>query len=448
MGIHRLASWLSAKNVGKQETLTKTSSNKTLVIDGNGWIYEYYDVAVTKNNKLPSQRLLNGSYKKLEEYVAWWISVWKSVNVNLIFVFDASKKNDDETNYKAETWQLRREEKNGAIDQGISFCYDKVLNPQIKDSLPLPPLALDVFRSTLHKLGQHVHIAYGEGDPICASLVAKKNAYAVISSDTDFCIYSQCRYIPFSSIEMDNDNISYNTVTPEDICNKLNLESHDQLIDLAIIMGNDYTRPLHLENKDYNIEVKNPEELSIHIKTQGWLKQFIGNNSNLKEAIDYSINTYTYENINDFEWKPSDKNLCKMMQEGIGSLRYYTNSMSMVLEEPIGSSALLIDDLYDIYHHNSVQYENDLWEFIHPDCNTSNNDLIWDYNGTEFHILLALRYMMTKKEISRTITNRILKQYILNKYGIESKNKPVISAEFMTGSSKFQMVYKYICYCL
>lgn len=113
------------------------------------------------------------------------------------------------------------------------------------------PFAREKLRGVLKKHGITVTTAVREADEELGDLVRKGRAYAVLAEDSDFFCMKGVRYIPFSKLVITESEanvvaISARVFTPELVAATLGLKT-DQLVDLALVCGNDLT--LQLDNE-------------------------------------------------------------------------------------------------------------------------------------------------------------------------------------------------------
>ena len=165
-------------------------------------------------------------------------SLFRTYNINVIFVFDG--KPGDE---KKEEIKIRREDRRNKW-----IIYDELIQ---KDNLTeQDQKQLYKLKRTLTKIkwedivktkqlldyyGIKYIQAIGEADKLCASLVIKKKVYAVLSEDMDLFAYGSLNVIRYLSL-VNHTCIIYNY---KQILNKLNINTNEFKL-LCTLAGNDY----------------------------------------------------------------------------------------------------------------------------------------------------------------------------------------------------------------
>lgn len=445
MGVYRLTQWLTKHKVGKP-IVCEQLKEQTIAVDANGWIYQYYSC-----HHSIEQKLTNGNYRQFDMFIQEWCHYFLSNGIQLVFVFDSSKRNNDRQ-FKKETWISRHNQKKEIIDSVVSYCYDGILNCKTQD-IPLPPLAMFQLRATLRRLDIPMRVAYGEADSLCAKMVYDNEAYAVMSSDSDFCIFDRCRYIPFDHVSLSEHTMI--CIDQSDIIHALNwsnLEASKKLITLSILMGNDYTRSF-VDNQlehifDIPTQIVQVADLIetrpeyIDDKLQSWFDRC----PEFKDAADYSVSTYKLMEME--TWDSGDEELVVDLENGKDCFKKLGSSNDLVLESPFGSASQAVFELKAQYKKDKLPME-DLWCLIHKQVSVVNKeDPIWQIKREDQLFVLSLRYLIERLAINRSLFNSILKQYVVLHTNPEYTAPFRIDMNVLTASSIFQVVYKYVCLCL
>lgn len=172
----------------------------------------------------------------------------KELMLEPIFVLDGRSGKE-----KASTQNKRRQQKQNIKDKistlqiDMEEMTDDVIKNEmkvemqklIKKSITITRHHIELFKRTLTMLGiVYIHCK-GEADPLCAALVKQGVAKFCLSNDNDLLAHG-------CSITCQNFRFSNNHVTVyqlKDILENLNI-NYEQFVDLCILLGTDYNRPL------------------------------------------------------------------------------------------------------------------------------------------------------------------------------------------------------------
>jgi HrpA-like RNA helicase len=123
-----------------------------------------------------------------------------------------------------------------------------------RDSLfPLPPLAQEqVFRTVRDMEGVEVVNCSGEADAVMASMCSMDPSFRtfVLGQDSDFYLMKGIRYIPFDSLVLDSPGCFSARVFERSRVAAELLLSEEKLVEAALLLGNDYTSHLHLQDRE------------------------------------------------------------------------------------------------------------------------------------------------------------------------------------------------------
>jgi HrpA-like RNA helicase len=208
---------------------------------------------------------------RLEQWVEKWLAQLRQRNVLLVFVADPPQCFGGSDHRKGYTLMDRAMQKVDKVKQLATTLIetpatteaelpanDQTLadtNVQATSQLLLAtngcfPFAREKLRGVLKKHGIPITTATREADEELGELVRSNRAYAVLAEDSDFFCMKNVRYIPmakFAVTEEKNDadlaakvTITARVFTPELVATSLGIEV-DQLVDLALVCGNDLT---------------------------------------------------------------------------------------------------------------------------------------------------------------------------------------------------------------
>ncbi|GAB1601078.1 hypothetical protein Ahia01_000386000 [Argonauta hians] len=225
----------------------------------------------TTGNK--SILILGGNYDTFYHYVITFIKKMLSVNIRLTFLADGSRGSCKETvERKMSTWLSRdRSDLEKMRNIRNAFYQYEDIEYLSSEKVTRPVLFDSVFISALKECGCKVTFYMGEADVEIAKQLLDTNAFAILSNDSDFCIFKNCRYIPMKLFDLHNDlqprqnehsertlrRLEIGVIETERVCDMLGL-SHDQLIEMSIVAGNDITQHFMKYNQNllYKLDVQ------------------------------------------------------------------------------------------------------------------------------------------------------------------------------------------------
>lgn len=145
-------------------------------------------------------RLLGGEYGALDVFVSKLIKDLQSVGIELVMFIDGAKGSSKSgTEQKLETWKNRHYRDMNKLYELLDVLNDRKDMETVDDNISVRPVCLEMqIRQTLKECKcQVVQLASGEADYVLArNLQLRAKAYAVLSNDSDFCIFEDCRFIP------------------------------------------------------------------------------------------------------------------------------------------------------------------------------------------------------------------------------------------------------------
>ena len=281
MGIRGLQNYLATKLDGVVLPTT-LPANATLVIDGDGWVFQLLE---TSHDFRPE---LGGCYNSLEESIAAEVNRLRSCGLNLLVLFDGPDQK-----MKSDTRAARAADHEEQWAKFYDFCEENVKRTD-NDTFPLPPLSLKQLFATLKNLGVACKSCLGEADQEIAKAVQFGNKDLAVGNEThfaygrdsDYFAMKDCAYIAFGSIALVENEAIFTSpqrmrVTPTkasllrqkpthqavarvwrriEICEALGV-SENTFLNWVVLIGNDHTG--HFDRHcDFNIAV--PSELRGH----------------------------------------------------------------------------------------------------------------------------------------------------------------------------------------
>ncbi|XP_046576910.1 uncharacterized protein LOC124284834 [Haliotis rubra] len=200
----------------------------------------------------PYLKYSGGEYHTLNDYVTKFTQDLKSLGIELEFVVDGAQGTSPEVlDTKTPVWKRRYAQYLKDQRHIISMLNGEIEVHNLRCSLQ-PVLLTMQLLATLKACGCTVHCVSEEADRFIAlKLQTDPRAFAVLSNDTDFCvfeggamIYSQmfdmCKNIklmPRTLLPMKPSKLMCQVVSAE------KFQNHQQMIEFSIMAGNDTTKP-------------------------------------------------------------------------------------------------------------------------------------------------------------------------------------------------------------
>ncbi|KAE9239834.1 hypothetical protein PF002_g9815 [Phytophthora fragariae] len=238
----------------------------TLAVDFVGFLYHLCDELFQASGASPSWLLLGGCPLRLERHVDAWLRQLRARNIRLVFVTDPPQCFGGESHRKGHCLQDRAQQKTAQIQQldrtmttvdtlEAATFDSRDAKPGVAKTLQQTngrfPFAREKLRGVLKKHGIGIQTARREADEELGELVRAGRAYAVLAEDSDFLAMRGVKYIPFGSLTCYEEEDGQTKVRARVFSSDLVAESLgldvEQLVDLALICGNDFTSLLDNE---------------------------------------------------------------------------------------------------------------------------------------------------------------------------------------------------------
>jgi XPG domain containing len=182
-------------------------------------------------------------------------------NVSLFIYWDGSERYV----YKQDTDQKRRNDRNEDWNNLHQYCLHGTLplfNHRSKTSsceyflkqFPLSKLYSAQIFHTLHSTYKLPCVQCpNEADAILAQQVSQKQSSYIIAFDSDFCFFSHVQYIPIKTIQIKKSHTEKGSLFAQVLSRELLAESFrfpdsDAMVELAILLGNDYISQSTVKN--------------------------------------------------------------------------------------------------------------------------------------------------------------------------------------------------------
>ncbi|CAI5731946.1 unnamed protein product [Peronospora destructor] len=225
------------------------------------------DVFRSESNESSAWLLLGGCTLRLEKHVDTWLQRLGKRHVRLVFITDPPQSFGGASHRKGLCLQDRALQKAQLIEQvGQSLnkpnsshyyvsrpCLCAALGKTLLQTNGRFPFAREKLRGVLEKHGIAITTASREADEELGALVRTGAAFAVLAEDSDFLVMKGVKYIPFGKLVFDNEKqkpgemkVRARVFSSELVAQTLGLQVK-QLVDLALLCGNDFTSLLDSE---------------------------------------------------------------------------------------------------------------------------------------------------------------------------------------------------------
>jgi hypothetical protein len=148
----------------------------------------------------PYLRLLGGEYRSLDDYVTKLIKDLQSLDIHLVMFVDGSKGSSRVgTGQKIETWKYRHLRDMDKLREIVAVVNKRKRIEELPFDTNIRPVLLEVqiFETLKECKCEVVQCPSGEADFVIArNLQSRPKAFAILSNDSDFCVFSCCKFIP------------------------------------------------------------------------------------------------------------------------------------------------------------------------------------------------------------------------------------------------------------
>lgn len=153
--------------------------------------------------------ICGGEYGSLADYLKKFVMDLKSLDIYLVFYIDAAKGCSTEaTRQKIDTWMQRHHNDIKKLNEIIDVCRGVKSISDLNEYTTSRPVLLEIeFVHVLRECNcEIIQMIAGEADlSIAKDLQRRQKAFAVLSNDSDFCIFKNCRFIPNDLFDVEND---------------------------------------------------------------------------------------------------------------------------------------------------------------------------------------------------------------------------------------------------
>uniref|UniRef100_A0A1I8H4T0 XPG_I_2 domain-containing protein n=1 Tax=Macrostomum lignano TaxID=282301 RepID=A0A1I8H4T0_9PLAT len=221
----------------------------------------------------PYASVQGGEYGLLDAWLRQLIADLKAVGVNLIWHVDAARGCCGKTDaQRSRLWMHRLRQEVQRRTEVLRWCSGYASDSGVAPDPSIRPVCLEQqMLASIRASGCPVHQAVrGEADyNLAQALLTNRQALAVLSNDSDLCVFRDSVLLPTELFDLHGDlglgkepqSISQGPLTERplrlvvglvsgpNVLKLLGFDRWDLLLDLSVIMGNDFTGPL-LGNRD------------------------------------------------------------------------------------------------------------------------------------------------------------------------------------------------------
>jgi hypothetical protein len=154
-------------------------------------------------------RILGGEYTSLNTYVTKLVQDLKSLGILLVFYIDGAKGTSTEAlRQKYDTWLNRHNQDIERMTKVLDVLWGKASITDLPVETNIRPVVVeDELMAVLRHCECEIHQSpAGEADLLLIrALKERPKAYAIVSNDSDFCVFKDSRLIVMELFDLEND---------------------------------------------------------------------------------------------------------------------------------------------------------------------------------------------------------------------------------------------------
>jgi hypothetical protein len=150
---------------------------------------------------------------------------------------------------------------------------------------------------------QHIHCTE-EADREVARASATNSEWYSVGMDSDYCLFPQSKYIPLSTLNASGTNVSACVITREALADFFNLPTSHSMVEMGILMGNDYVESPKQAGFDFYAE--SLEDIMDHLRLKGADYMVTSRNPDVQLALNFTRALYTFQDLSDFPFDEGD----------------------------------------------------------------------------------------------------------------------------------------------
>ncbi|EAX90110.1 hypothetical protein TVAG_256150 [Trichomonas vaginalis G3] len=311
----------------KVDDIEKKGETPSFVIDGQSLAY----YILTPKDKDHSWEFANGGdYNNYAQKIVEFFNLLANFKAQCTIVLPLPDGTGPVTENSLSKWNGKAQDKIRRVSR-VRQLLEKTAASSRGLLDVLPPFMLDEIAITAAKLNVPVLYTRNSVYRFIANYLKEGKADAVIGNNSDYVIFEHIKYIPIDSFFNDENKIwQCYYMTPASVCDILGLNDQKKLIDLAILLGDDFTEKFVTQK--YNIYTllrikprqNNPAALVegivdwLNLETYEGLentspiKELIADDAEFKAVIDESRKYFSLEDL----LPEGDSEVRKLVDEG------------------------------------------------------------------------------------------------------------------------------------
>ena len=303
----------------------------TLAIDGNGLAYYLFDVAYSRhweNLGLVRELRKDGTecscpedltqemivqclpqsvpLQILDQVTREFVHALSSSAMTLVFYWDGKGRR-----FKAATAKERRASRAEKWSHLRHYCEFGSLpfrkpccRRSFQSSFPPSVLASEQVQSTLRSISHIQHIqCLEEADAEVARASSESASTYCVGMDSDFWLFRDTKYVPISSIRASTNLVTASVMTRDDVATILHLPSSAAVVELGILLGNDYVK----KGDKLSHSFKNAQEAIEFLQEQAADYQVTTTSQSIQLALDFIRALYSFACLDEFPIDPIDE---------------------------------------------------------------------------------------------------------------------------------------------
>lgn len=376
-------------------------------------------------------RLGLGEYETIDRYLTNVIYDLRSHGIEVVFYVDGARGSSTyQCERKLDKWKEGHKGLLKKLRHPLDVCSGTKWGLHFEPSV-LPVLLEAQFFHTLKKCKCEIHqLASGEVDYTVANdLVKRPKAYAILGNDTDFCIFKESVFIHVDLFEMPKDlglgtgptteltSLPAKVITQEKLSDILGLKDHEELIEFAILCGNDFTSTelnrLNLKDK-LGLRKKWEQHIS---EVADWVKAYnkvenhplVAQEEKLMRGVHYSRIFYSLGPLSS-EPVGTGGEMTNHIANGIIEIKYPATVMSMhnkfywhrhLLEDTDPGQPSVMEQLMELRRM--------IYKFLLP----GDEDFVMEYGRTPQEALVERKVMPSSINLPKVHQIRADDQHVL-----------------------------------
>jgi hypothetical protein len=305
---------------------TPIPPESTLLIDGNGLAFYLHTIAYSRwvrsivnqsksTGTCPSTTSLTSTQialllphimpmELLRDVTAEFIAVLLKYEMKCQVFWDGPTRSRFFTSHTSSKRQRGRSDTWAALQQ---YCIHGILPNGSNSSccgfgkdFPYSQLFLQTVRHALQQAWIPMVVCSEEADVELAKRASGNPNMYVIGQDSDFFFYHDIQYVPFHTlaVEPGGRGLSANVYTRQSLATSLGLED-DRMVELAILMGNDYVDPKTTDSSLAAIG-KDSYNLLEYLRNQDDDYRVTSSDQEVQAAMDFSRALYNLQELSAF----------------------------------------------------------------------------------------------------------------------------------------------------